>query len=357
MAFATEILGRSIQHLSNCDALLLSEGDVLLTEILPCLASSICLIPSCIPTLSVQYAMELLPFVTRCAKAIDKLVESKDCSIGIDVNGGEWAICSSSTSEGNSKEGSRSPDSYFVLIERNAMQTTATGYSFYQGKSLKNDFVVIGTSSGTRLHLVEDSCTSESHNIRGSIPHEQVPQISARATIIDARLNLDGTKFEGVRYRVENGSSELVTGFLQKQSSTKASRPFDFMKQMIRTECILSLAVGHLSLILCSQTSMSDVGNDVMIETANKSLEPLISTSFILSRGVSYCDGSSVRRAVHSIWDRCNSEDMYTHIREQWKYTICNDLLYPTDNLMDNAMKMEDAMAIIEQRGPTSWVE
>jgi hypothetical protein len=81
--FATDILARAIQLLSMTNKP--PVDDILLTQILPSLASSICLIPSCIPTLSAKYAMELLPLVTRCAKLLDKMIPSKDRSVGIEL--------------------------------------------------------------------------------------------------------------------------------------------------------------------------------------------------------------------------------------------------------------------------------
>lgn len=359
VSFATEILWKAIQQLSKCDSLL-PTGDVLFTEILPCLASGICLIPSCIPTLSIKYAMELLPFVTKCAKSIDKFVQSKETSFVIDMKGGEWKICTSPTVEGtpsslsgNAKGSSNSFEAYIVPIERDTTQNTATGCTLYEGKSLNNDFSIIGTSCGTHVYLVENTCIAGTKS-----SSEEIAHISAKSHVIEARLSLDGASFEGVRYHVGNGSSERVTGFLQHPSSIEAPSPSDFMKRMIHAECLLSLGVGHLSLILCSQTSMSDVDNDVRNKMGKKSLDSLLSTSVILSMGVLDHDGSFVRRAVDSLWDRCKSEDMlYTEIRDQWKNAITKDLLHTTDKSMSNAMKMEDVMSIIEQQGTTFGAE
>lgn len=361
VSFATEILGRAIQQLMSCDSLL-TTGDVLLTEILPCLASSICLIPSCIPTLSVQYAMELLPFITRCAKAIDNFIQSKDSPIGINMREGEWSIFTSSASEGtstlsgSSKRSLESSEEYAVNIQPKIMQHEATEYFSYEGKSLNNEMTVIGASYGSRVYLVENTCTPESQK-RERTSRGETAQISSESCIIDARLSLDGASFEGVRYRVEKGSSDRVSGFLQQPSVTKASDPNDLMKHLIQSECLLSLAVGHLSLILCSQTSMSDIYNDVGNNVEKKSLDSLLSRSLILSRGLLDYNRSSQRRAVHSTWDRCKSGNTHSEIRDHWEDTIYNDLLRPADKLKDNTMKMEDAMTILEQQTTTSWAD
>ena len=108
-------------------------------EILPCLASSISLIPSCFPTLSAKYAIELLPLVTRCAKLIDRMISSSEASLGIKLEPGEWAICvDSPTSEGGLR--GRSSEKYVVRLERKATQCTDADCSIYHGKQLNNPF-------------------------------------------------------------------------------------------------------------------------------------------------------------------------------------------------------------------------
>ena len=138
ISFATGILSRSIQLLSTADSTPPKEDDdVLLTQILPSLASSICLIPSCIPTLSAKYAMELLPLVTRCAKLIDKMILSSDDnsrtnSLGVELKEGDWVVRvdSSASLEGDSKSSDDSEE-YSVSLKCKAVQDVETGHSCY----------------------------------------------------------------------------------------------------------------------------------------------------------------------------------------------------------------------------------
>mmetsp|Transcript_32185 Transcript_32185/g.67666 ORF Transcript_32185/g.67666 Transcript_32185/m.67666 type:complete len:3523 (+) Transcript_32185:112-10680(+) len=352
VSFATGILSRSIQLLSTDRP---PQDDILLMKILPSLASSICLIPSCIPTLSAKYAMELLPLVTRCAKLLDRMVPSKDSSLGIDLKEGEWTICadSSTSSEGDSKGGSSSScEEYLIHIKRQTVQGTDTKYPCYHGErviagssSLNNHVSVIGASCGTHVQFIEEWCSIESSENGEDISFEDCAQRSTASYVIDARLSLDGTKFEGIRHNVEKGSAERITGRLQQPHSTAAVG-----NNWIQTESLLCLAVGHLSLILCSQTSLSDIDKDAGIPVAKESLESLLSASPILSRGRLDNDGSSVRRAIDSVWERCRSAEMYTDIVEEWQDSIYFDLFSATDasSTLD-ATKMKEAVGIFEQ--------
>lgn len=358
ISFAAEILQRSIQQLSILDALRPNENDVLLNEILPCLASSICLIPSCIPTLSVQYAIELLPFVTRCAKVVDNLIQSKDSSLGIAMKEGEWAICVDSfTFESDLKGSSDDSETFSVLLERNSTQKSANDYYFYQAKSLQNDFCIVGASYGTRLHMIEDWCAAKNHSRGENITFQEFAQRTDKCNLIEAHLSLDGTRFEGVRFNVEKGSSERVIGSLLMPSITEVNHPFDYSKQLIQIESLLCLAVGHLSLILCSQTSLSDIDKEVGSEVAKTSLDSLLSASSILSRGFLDLDGSVMRHSLHSTWDRLQSGTIHSEISEKWKSIMKLSLLPATDYSMVDAIKKEDATSLTEQLFISCWEE
>lgn len=351
VTFATEILTRSINILSSDNTPTTKDDDVLLMEILPCLASSISLIPSCIPTLSAKYAMELLPLVTRCAKLVDRIIPSHDASLGIKLKLGKWAICvNSSTSDGDLRGSSSSSEKYVVCFERKATQATAADYLLYHGRELNNLFSIIGASCGTHVQFVEEWCAAENRGEGDGLSFEECAQRSTASFIIDARLSLDGTKFEGMRHNVDKGSAERVTGVLQRSCSTAEKNTLT--EHWVKTESLLCLAVGHLSLILCSQTALSDIDRDaVEIGGARKSLDTLLSNSSILSRGRLDRDGISVHRAIDSVWYRCRSRDMYTDMIEQWQNLIYFDLVSATDSSRstEDVTEMEDARSIIEQ--------
>ena len=235
VSVASEILKQAVDLLSANDKMPISVDDVLLTKILPCLASSISLIPSCIPTLSATYAIELLPLVTRCAKLVDKMIPSCDASLGIKLKAGVWAICvDSSTSEDNNSKS----DQYVVSLEYSkATHSIESDYSLYQGTDQCNRFSIIGTSFGTHLQFVEEWCVAESLGEGDALSFEECAQKSSASYVVDARLSLDGQSFEGMRHNVEKGSSERVIGILQQPtSSVEKVSPNEVIDHWVWTE-------------------------------------------------------------------------------------------------------------------------
>lgn len=313
MAFAIDILSRLIELLSSGDVLSSDEDNILLTKILPSLASSICLIPSCIPTLSSKYAMELLPLVTRCAKLIDKILPSKDKSNFVELKEGNWTI--SVDSSGDSQDVTDSFKEYVLCFKRSETDETASAnHTSYRGTSANNDCSIIGSSCGTHIHFVEEWCSKSSFN--------EYEKSSKESYVIDARINLDGKKFTGDRHSTE-GSTERVIGRFKSSATEGQSKGEDFTKQLIQTEYLLCLAAGHLSSILCSQTSHSDIDKIKESSVVEEPLESLLSTSSILSRGTLDRDGSTVRCAIDSIWDRCRcASETHSNLVEQWVSSI-----------------------------------
>ena len=353
ISFATEILTRSINLLSSGN-ILTKDNDVHLMEILPCLASNISLIPSCIPTLSIKYALELLPLVTRCAKLVDRMIPSHGASLGIELESGEWTICvDSSTSDGVSRGSSGNSDIYAVRLDRKSAHEIEAGYSFYYGNDLNNRFSIIGASSGTHVQFVEEWRAAESRAEEDTLSFEEYAKRSTGSFIIDARLNLDGTKFEGIRHNLEKGLVEPVSGFLQRASSTaEIAKSNSFTEHWVKTESLLCLAVGHLSLILCSQTSISDIDKDA-VETSgvNSSLSTLLFSSPILSKGRLDRDGSTVHRAIDSVWTRFRPCDMHSDMVEQWQKLIFFDLVSAAESShsTEDGSKIEETRSIIEK--------
>jgi len=371
ISFATGILSRSIELLSST-GIQCRQDDILLMEILPSLASSICLIPSCIPTLSAKYAMELLPLVTRCAKLIDKIIpKSKDGnitnSLGIELKQGAWVVrVDSSSSESDSKSSDESEE-YTVRLKRRTERDAETGHSCYCGESVNvrgsspdKHVSVIGAAHGTRVQFIEEWCSSSSDKHDEYSSFDDCAHRSTSSFVIDARLSLDGTKFEGIRHNAQKGSAERIIGRLQTQVHSEAAARNSCVvqdkeegtKQWTQTESLLCLAVGHLSLILCSQTSLSDIDRDADISKTRETYESLLSTSSILSSGRLDRDGIHVRRAIDSVWERCRSADMSgLDIVEQWQDSIYFDLFSATDaSSTEDATKMKEAVDIVERQ-------
>ena len=364
ISFAREILSQSIQLLSTVD-ISVQEDCILLAEILPSLASSLCLIPSCIPTLSVKYAMELLPFVSRCAKLIDKMIllsNDKSNSTNTLLGGpreGVWVLCSEFTESDNKSSDDSESLKYSVLLQRKSLEDTTNDYTWYHGESantegslLNSHVSMIGVACGTRVQFVEEWCSTREEETRSSF--EDCARESLSSTVIDARLSLDGAKFEGVRHHAQKRSAERIIGHFQYQlprgnTLTTEGKREAARQKWIQTESLLCLAAGHLSLILCSQTSLSDIDKDFEeIPEAKETRVSSLLTSSILSKGRRDHDGKHVRRAIHSAWERCRSvEPVESSIVQQWQDNIYADLLNASST--DDGRRMKEAISIFEQ--------
>ena len=371
VSFATETLIRSIKLLSSGSPQSL-QSSVLLTRVLPSLASSICLIPSCIPSLSAKYAMELLPLVTRCAKLLDNMIlpENRDSSLGVEMKEGSWAIRADlSTSYEGDSQSCVNFSEYLVQLRSKAIGGMETVNSFLSGNGVSkigrssNDNVSVTVATcGTHVQFVEEWDTADSAK-------SDTPTV-----IVDARISLDGTKLEGIYYNAKEGSSGHVSGYLQSPLS-KSTRGMNCLTQdqeslpdsarahqktLIQTETLLCLAVGHLALMLCSQTALADIDrNDNSDDTAGvrakDTFQALLQSSRILSRGRLDCDGNSIRRTIDSVWERCRAVETGDYgggsdIVEQWQDLVYFDLFAASDaSSIGNSNDVKESNAIIQQ--------
>ena len=347
IAFAIDVLMTALKHLSSGKS---SEPSVILSEILPRLASALCLIPSCIPTLSAMYAIELLPFVTRCAKLFETVIlpESRQSSFDVEMKEGSWMIqiISSSASDSESRDCN---DDYVVDLLRIQKHNDYADACFHgrgkgsTGRTAAEHVSLTAAVRGTQLQIIEEWHNEQEGNVLQSL--------------IDARLSVDGSKFEGSYFNVAKNTTGTITGILQTSSIYAAAKDINGMEnsnspsivtenqeQSVRTESILCLAAGHLSAILCSPTAMSDVdkieeSSDDLGEKhklSQQSYFHLLDSSKILSAG-KLNDRYHFRKSVDSVWKRCRMLEMKvcskdrSSIIEEWQDLMCLDLLTVTD--------------------------
>ena len=340
ISFAVEILAKSINLLSSgTDA----KASILLSAILPRLASAICLIPSCIPNLSAKYAMELLPLVTRCAKLIDKLIlsENRRSSFNVELKEGKWLIHAdlSSSTEPDSK-GCAEFEEYVIDLKQKAVQENNVDVYFHgkgasSGGRLSCGHVsLIGAVCGTHLQFIEE-WSDEDLDDKDAVFDGRLKSTSS--CWIDARLSLDGDKFEGVYSNVQQGTTGKISGFLQTPAQGMHHQS-NQQNNLIRTESILCNAAGHLSQVLCLPTVMSDVDKvwDLTNDEAGKlrkaqcTFQDLLESSSILSSG-KLSDGGCIRSSVDSVWDRCRALDGGSDIVQQWQDLVYFDLFNASD--------------------------
>jgi len=338
IAFGSEILSRSIKLLSSPNSTSSLETNALLTSVLPSLASSICLIPSCIPTLSTKYAIALLPLVTRCAKLVDELIplEHEANALGADLKEGNWLLRVEPSTSSNSESRSNSKSEEYVVCLKQNETTKETGYVCFQGEGIETSsrskdgrVAIIGACCGTHVHLIEDWCGESLVN-------------STTSCIIDARLGLDGTKFEGTYHDTQQQTSGRVFGCLQDAITTRSqtesmSANLSQLLQMI--ESLLCMALGHLSLILCSTTSCSDIDRNLSDQTVEAEyihekqymFQKLLCASSIIAGGRLDYDKNRIRYAVDSLLGVGHSninhgEGNYSIVVEHWQKLVASGM-------------------------------
>lgn len=373
--FASEILARSVKLLELEQASTLINSSVLLTTVLPTLASSICLVPSCIPTLSARYAMELLPLVTRCAKLLDSLVlpENRSESLGVAIQEGTWILnADAATSSDGDNQGCVDIEEYTVNFKHYPGQDDERMHSrFYGGgKSTSgrkaNSVSIIGSSQGTHVQFVEEWSDEESLE-EGVSTFFDFAKRSTSSCVVDARLSLCGTKLVGTYHNVQQGTSGNISGYLQQAQFPSAIQSTSGQTELIQTESLLTLAVGHLSLVLCSHTALSDIDAETINTDVKKARDDiflsLLLTSPILSSGRQDTDGSSIRKLIDSVWERCRSSDIRDYgggsdIVEQWQDLIYFDLFVATNAASDeNATKKDSIQRSVESHTSSTLYE
>jgi hypothetical protein len=350
ITFAKNVFMVSIELLLSGACL---ESNAILSAILPRLASALCLVPSCIPTLSAKYAMELLPLVTRCAKLIDKriLPENLMSSCSIKMREGSWLIKAGPSSCADSDSKGDSENEYAVDFVQKPTQDDIIDACYHgKGKAVvgrtKKFVSVVGAVRGTNLKFIEEWSDQE-HGLLSASDSE---------SLIDARLSLDGRKFEGIYRNIKQNTTGKITGVFQAPPLYAVSKDAPDVKQLgnlsdqdtqdelIRTESLLCLAAGRLSLILCSPTTLSEVDRvsnvlpdeSVHIKRVQLFSHRLLDYSPILSSG-RLNDSGCIQRSIDSVWEKCRALDIKDYemgvcdIVEEWQDLVYLDALNASD--------------------------
>ncbi|KAK1745265.1 HECT domain-containing protein [Skeletonema marinoi] len=318
IAFGSEVLSRSIKLLSSPESTSLLETNALLTSVLPSLASSICLIPSCIPTLSTKYAIALLPLVTRCAKVLDKLIplENKSNALGGELKEGNWLLrVEPSTSSNSESRSNNMPAEYVVCLKRDESQ-------------IKLD--IRASKERELIHLI-------------ALKTADWPDDSPTSCIIDARLGLDGTKFDGTYHDTKQQTSGRVFGCLQDAITTRVqtdSTSANNRQLLQMIESLLCMAIGHLSLLLCSKTSLSDIDRRLgdqsdtvgSLQEKRELFQKLLGASSIVAGGRLDYNSSRIRTAVDSLLEKFCLPDTMEHdgfdsvIIHHWQELVASEM-------------------------------
>lgn len=359
IAFTSEALIQTIKILT-CESTSSIESSILMTRLLPSLASSICLIPSCIPNLSAKYAMELMPLATRCAKLIDrKFSDSDDCKLGLDMKEGLWVLRAKSSSSETDSQSCANLKEYEVQLSRKSLEMHDSVYTIFKGEgksksspSPHETLSCTAATCGTHIQIIEEwKSTDLQHSSNSPI-------------IIDGRLNLDGTKLEGFYFCKEDGSTGQISGHLEIPG--KVSPP-NCRNQLVKTEALLCQAVGHLALMLSSKTVLADVDEDdenpedsLAIIKSQDSFQQLLQASRILSCGRIDRTGQISRRVADSIRKRCRAISTSDHvvIVEEWENLIYRSLHTLSDDFSTlGSVEAMEAKHTIQQYSLSSNIE
>ena len=358
IAFASRILLKSIGVLESMDETT-QVDNVLLMDVLPALASSICLVPSCLPVAR-KYAGELLPLVTKCAKVIDNIISPRHDngphSAFAYPGEGSWTISVDERSESESNS-DNIPDEYTVRLIRDG-ERTSDSYSTLHGDigtsaaSKPDRFgLALAAANGTYIQLLEEWCTGDGAG-SDKLTFDECARVSTTSCIINARLNLDGKRFKGVRYNIKKKSIQRITGVCDM--STVAEKLY--FNPLLQTESLLCLAAGHLSLALCSSTSLSAVGDvgpdeDAIDDSTEEVLKSLLSGSSILSSGLM----GEVNSAVNNVRELCclPHGNIESDIARDWQDTVYAKLLDASTRKPARLTTMEELASIVQEHlGP-----
>jgi hypothetical protein len=236
-------------------------GDEFLWKLLlPSLASAICLFPRSIPFVSKRFGLTL---ISQISKAIRKLGESKQSDVlsqGLFHNGlqgGKWTIRATGSSGSTSDAEEYVVDLASSSESNSLISFEGTGVGTI-GKSKNGLVAIVGTVKGSSLHFVEEWTDASDEDFSSMSREDPVS-----SCVVNARLGLDGTKFEGSYHNIQLGTSGHIAGALCGDFSTKVSlfhskeapismkkRSNDFSSGSLAGQSLLCLAHSHLASII-----------------------------------------------------------------------------------------------------------
>ena len=239
---------------------------------LPSLASAICLFPRHIPILSKRFGLSVISKLTKIIPDMEKSSKSSALYCRLFQNGlreGKWVIRATGSTGINADA-----EEYVVDLTSSTEGDTILGFEGNGigtiGKSKNGLVSIVGTVNGSSVHFVEE-WTDKCNGSFSSIPREG----SSSSCIVNARMSLDGTKFEGTYHNVQIGSAGNIAGLLRDDNFMKVSKlhlkesPNALNTQSLDSSCgvvsLLCLAHSHLASI---------IGEDFVVDDWRKVKRP-----------------------------------------------------------------------------------
>jgi hypothetical protein len=256
------------------DSIRKGTGDFLWKSLLPSLASAVCLFPRNLPILSKRFGLTVISQLSKSIQELERLSKSGLLDErGPFHNGlqeGKWVIRATGSSGSNSDA-----EEYIVDLTSSTEKDALIGFEGNGvgtiGKSKNGLVSILGTVKGSSVHFVEE-WTDASDEGFSSIASDD----SSSSCVINARLSLDGRKFDGTYHNVQFGTTGHIAGLLcEDNNSMKVSlfrlkeSPIALNQQSSDSSCgsvaLLGLAHSHLASI---------IGEDLVNDDARKTERP-----------------------------------------------------------------------------------
>ena len=222
----------TLNILKKCHVLLQNgeTNSALLDKVVPSLAANLCLIPyNDLPRWTCgKYALQLLPLLSE----LIKLQPENYCKC---FKEGKWTIRSKAYDEAGSLTSDLEEYSIRLRVNDHSISGKGRGEA---GRNKNGNVDIIGTIKGTLLHFIEDWSDRNDH---------RRPLISS--TIIEARMSLDGTRFEGEYYDVNLKKAGKIAGV--KMDCAVVGR--------IHSKVLLCRAASHLAGMICGDPVAMDM--------------------------------------------------------------------------------------------------
>jgi hypothetical protein len=217
-------------------------------------ASALSMIPPTIPVLSRRFALYVLPYLSRCIQgACAASAKEEGQLFAGGLLDGKWIIRATG-SGGNTK--SAEYEEYIVTFSETRNEASRLGFQGSGvgtiGKSKNGVVNIFGSLQGSSLHFVEEWKDGFEVGRVGS------SEDTSSSCVINARLNLDGTSFEGSYRNVQYGTTGHISGMLSDPMVVAQKGSID--NQLANCIALLCLAHGHLACII-GEDSAGDLLN------------------------------------------------------------------------------------------------
>merc|ERR1712238_185197 len=205
------------------------------------------------------------------------------------------------------------------------------------GKSANGHVTIFGNVRGSSIQFVEE-WTDGDNTSKNSL--------SSSSCIIDGRLSLDGLRFEGIYKNVQYGTTGVIAGMFDNNSSVKCApdensfrlkekntiqnRKLDFQQRLICLSSLFCMASCHMSLILSTGAPMKDVSMnpsfDAKIPQERKNdLSQLVSLSPVLTGGFTDTDHTCTE-SVHKVQKLFNNLKEDCEIVSKWNKDVIQSI-------------------------------